>query len=71
MKAGAAPAAIAVDGFWSAEKTIDFWRKVDGCEEQDAASTDLADRDPDDQSTVTQISSKCPAGRDAVLYRDQ
>ena len=43
----------AVDGFWSAEKTIAFWRKVNGCEEGDAAATDLADKDPNDQSTVT------------------
>jgi len=59
----------AVDGFWSAEKTIAFWRKVNGCEEGDAASTDLADNDSNDQSTVTLITSHCPAGRDAVLYR--
>ena len=60
---------FAVDGFWSAERTIAFWRKIDGCEEGDAGTTDLADKDPDDQSTVTLITSHCPAGRDAVLYR--
>jgi polyhydroxybutyrate depolymerase len=59
----------AVDGFWSAEKTIAFWRKVNGCAEGDAASNDLSDKDTNDQSTVTLISSRCPAGRDAVLYR--
>jgi polyhydroxybutyrate depolymerase len=59
----------AVDGFWSAEKTIAFWRKVSACEDGDAAATDLADKDPNDQSTVTLVSSRCPAGRDAVLYR--
>jgi polyhydroxybutyrate depolymerase len=59
----------AVDGFWSAEKTIAFWRKLNGCDEGDAAATDLADKDSNDQSTVTLISSRCPAGRDAVLYR--
>ena len=59
----------AVDGFWSAEKTIAFWRKVNACEERNAASTDLADKDTSDQSTVTLISSRCPAGREAVLYR--
>ena len=59
----------AVDGFWSAEKTIAFWRKVNGCEEGSAASTDLADKDASDQSTVTLVPSRCPAGRDAVLYR--
>lgn len=60
---------FATDGYWSTEKTLNFWRHIDGCEEQDAASTDLDDRDPDDQSTVTKISSKCPAGTDVVLYR--
>jgi polyhydroxybutyrate depolymerase len=60
---------FAVDGFWSAEKTLRFWRKINGCEEGDAAATDLGDRDADDQSTVTLISSRCPEGRDAVLYR--
>jgi polyhydroxybutyrate depolymerase len=59
----------AVDGFWSAEKTIAFWRKVNACEDGDAAASDLADKDPNDQSTVTLITSRCPAGRDAVLYR--
>jgi len=59
----------AVDGFWSAEKTIAFWRKLNGCEEDDAAATDLGDRDPDDQSTVTLIGSRCPEGHDALLYR--
>jgi polyhydroxybutyrate depolymerase len=60
---------FATDGYWSTEKTLNFWRHVDGCEEQDAASTDLDDRDPNDQSTVTKISSKCPTGIDVVLYR--
>src|SRR3984893_14146781 len=48
----------AVDGFWSAEKTIAFWRKVNACEEGNVASTDLADKDQSDQSTVTLISSR-------------
>jgi polyhydroxybutyrate depolymerase len=60
---------FAIDGYWSTVKTLDFWRHVNGCEEQDAASTDLDDRDPDDQSTVTRISSTCPQGHDVVLYR--
>jgi polyhydroxybutyrate depolymerase len=60
---------FAADGFWSTEKTLNFWRRVNGCEEKDAGSTDLADRDRTDQSTVTRISSHCPAGRDVVLYR--
>jgi polyhydroxybutyrate depolymerase len=60
---------FAVDGFWSSEKTIAFWRKINGCEEADAAATDLADKDSNDQSTVTLVSSRCPAGHDALLYR--
>src|SRR5215469_5216733 len=36
---------FAIDGYWSTEKTLDFWRHVDGCEEQDAASTDLEHHD--------------------------
>jgi polyhydroxybutyrate depolymerase len=59
---------FAIDGYWSTEKTLGFWRHINGCEEQDAASTDLDDHDPNDQSTVTRISSKCPQGRDVVLY---
>jgi polyhydroxybutyrate depolymerase len=60
---------FAVEGFWSTEKTVQFWRKLNGCEETDAASVDLDDRDPNDDSTVTRISSTCPGGRDVLLYR--
>jgi polyhydroxybutyrate depolymerase len=60
---------FAVEGFWSTERTLAFWRRVNGCEAQDAASTDLDDRDHADQSTVTQVESRCPPGRDVVLYR--
>jgi polyhydroxybutyrate depolymerase len=60
---------FAIEGFWSTEKTVQFWRKLNGCEETDAASVDLDDRDPNDDSTVTRISSTCPAGRDVLLYR--
>ena len=60
---------FAVGDYWPAEKTLRFWRKINGCEEGDTAATDLADNDPNDQSTVTLITSRCPAGRDAVLYR--
>jgi len=60
---------FAVEGFWSTEKTVQFWRKLNGCEEKDAASVDLDDRDRSDESTVTRISSMCPAGRDVLLYR--
>ena len=60
---------FAADGYWSTAKTLAFWRRINGCEEQDAASTDLGDRDTADQSTVTRIELRCPDGRDVVLYR--
>jgi polyhydroxybutyrate depolymerase len=60
---------FAVEGFWSAEKTLAFWRRVNGCEAQDAASIDLDDRDHSDLSTVTRVESRCPPGHDVVLYR--
>ena len=58
---------FAIEGFWSTEKTVQFWRKLNGCEETDAASLDLDDRDPNDDSTVTRISSTCPQGHDVLL----
>jgi polyhydroxybutyrate depolymerase len=60
---------FAVAGFWSTPKTLDFWRRANGCDLQDADAVDLGDRDPADQSTVTRISSRCPPGRDVALYR--
>ncbi|WP_235939577.1 alpha/beta hydrolase family esterase [Bradyrhizobium hipponense] len=59
----------AADGFWSTEETLAFWRKLNGCETDDAGATDLPDKAPADQSTVTRISSRCPSGHDVVLYR--
>src|SRR5438552_6920088 len=59
---------FAADGFWSTEKTLAFWRRANGCENGDAAVTDVADRDNTDQTTVTQISSRCPPGLDVVLH---
>jgi polyhydroxybutyrate depolymerase len=59
---------FAVDGFWSADKTLAFWRKNNGCDAK-AIATDLADTDTADRSTVTRIDSNCPVGRDVVLYR--
>jgi polyhydroxybutyrate depolymerase len=60
---------FAVAGFWSTEKTFDFWRHSNGCETQDGAVADLDDRDKSDQSTVTRISARCPRGSDVELYR--
>jgi polyhydroxybutyrate depolymerase len=68
-RGGKGTSRFAVKGFWSTEKTLAFWRRLNGCEAQDAAVTDLDDRDQSDQSTVTQISSHCPPGHDVVLYR--
>ena len=59
----------AADGFWSTEETLAFWRKLNGCETGDAAAADLPDKTPADQTTVTRITSRCPAGHDVVLYR--
>jgi polyhydroxybutyrate depolymerase len=59
---------FAADGFWSADKTLAFWRKANGCDAK-ATTTDLADTDTADRSTVTRIDSNCPVGRDVVLYR--
>jgi polyhydroxybutyrate depolymerase len=60
---------FAADGYWSTGKTVAFWRKINSCEDDDAASSDLDDRDTTDQSTVTRVQSRCPEGRDVVLYR--
>ena len=60
---------FAVAGFWSTTKTLDFWRRVNGCELQDAGVVDLDDHDKTDQTTVSRIDSLCPQGRDVVLYR--
>jgi polyhydroxybutyrate depolymerase len=68
-KGGRGTSRYAVDGFWSAERTLGFWRKNNGCEAKDAAVTELEDTDRSDRSTVTRIDSKCPPGRDVVLYR--
>jgi polyhydroxybutyrate depolymerase len=59
----------AADGFWSTDETLAFWRKLNGCETDNSDITDLPDRAPADQSTVTRISSRCPRGHDVVLYR--
>ena len=56
-------------GFWSTAQTLAFWRRANACETEDAGAADLDDRDKADQSTVTRIASRCPPGRDVVLYR--
>ena len=66
---GSGSSYFAADGFWSTTKTLAFWRSINGCDTSDAAVTDLPDKNPADQSTVTRISSRCPAGHDVLLYR--
>jgi polyhydroxybutyrate depolymerase len=66
---GRATGRFAAAGLWSTEQTLAFWRRVNGCEDRDAAVTPLDDRDRNDRSTVTAVSSHCPAGRDVMLYR--
>ncbi|MBR0852430.1 prolyl oligopeptidase family serine peptidase [Bradyrhizobium diazoefficiens] len=60
---------FAADGFWSTGETFAFWRKLNGCDTGDASVTDLPDKAPADQSTVTRFTSRCPKGHDVVLYR--
>lgn len=60
---------FAADGFWSTEKTVAFWRELNGCDADDADVTDMPDKAPADQSTVTRITSRCPREHDVVLYR--
>jgi polyhydroxybutyrate depolymerase len=54
--------------FWSTGRTFEFWKKINGCAD-DAPPARVPDRDPDDNSSVTRIEGRCPAGRDIVLYR--
>jgi polyhydroxybutyrate depolymerase len=61
---------FAIDGYWSTEETLLFWRRINGCEASNAESVDVEDRDTKDQTTVTLVTSRCPHGRDlVVLYR--
>jgi polyhydroxybutyrate depolymerase len=54
---------------WATERTIAFWRRINGCEEAKGAVTDLPDTDRSDTSTVTRIESRCPPLKDVVEYR--
>lgn len=66
---GKSTSRYALPNVWSTEHTIAFWRKVNGCEAGSGATSNLPDKDAEDSSTVTRIDSRCPAGRDVVLYR--
>jgi polyhydroxybutyrate depolymerase len=69
FEGGRGSSRVAVGGFWSTAKTLDFWRRANGCDMRDAATIRLDHRDPSDPTTVTRIDSRCPTGRDVVLYR--
>jgi polyhydroxybutyrate depolymerase len=61
-----------VDGaatYLSTPDTVAFWRRVNGCAVEDAASDALPNPDAADRTSVTRISSRCPAGQDVLLYR--
>jgi len=55
--------------YLSTADTLAFWRRENACEAADAGTQALADRNADDHSTVTRVDSRCPAGRDVLLYR--
>jgi polyhydroxybutyrate depolymerase len=69
FEGGRGSSRFAVAGFWSTAKTFDFWRRANGCDIRDAAAIRLDHRDPSDPTSVTRIDSRCPPGRDVVLYR--
>jgi polyhydroxybutyrate depolymerase len=54
---------------WATERTVQFWKTVNGCGDGKGASTDLPDTSRTDKSTVTRIVHDCPPQRDVVLYR--
>ncbi|HLJ76104.1 MAG TPA: PHB depolymerase family esterase [Acidobacteriaceae bacterium] len=60
---------MGVSGLLSAEDTLRFWRKLDGCAPDDADATALPDVARDDGSHVVRVNSRCPAGIGVVLYR--
>jgi polyhydroxybutyrate depolymerase len=60
---------FAVSHVVSTPDTVRFWRRINGCEPDDGASLALPDVDAADGSTISRIDSRCPAGRDVVLYR--
>ncbi|MFN3310633.1 MAG: alpha/beta hydrolase family esterase [Thermomonas sp.] len=60
---------MGVSGLLSAEDTLRFWRRLDGCAPEDAGTTALADTAPDDGSQVVRVDSRCPPGTGVLLYR--
>ncbi|TCT26153.1 alpha/beta hydrolase family esterase [Thermomonas haemolytica] len=60
---------MGVSGLLSAEDTLRFWRRLDGCAPEDAGTTALADVAPDDGSRVVRVDSRCPPGTGVLLYK--
>ncbi|MCR6495688.1 prolyl oligopeptidase family serine peptidase [Thermomonas sp. S9] len=60
---------MGVSGLLSAEDTLRFWRRVDGCAPEDAGTTALPDVARDDHSRIVLVASHCPQGTDVRLYR--
>ena len=69
FEGGKGASRFAVDGYWSTVQTLAFWRRIGGCETGNGEVTNLDDRDHADESTVTRMESRCPPGREVVLYR--
>ena len=60
---------FALPKVWSTAATVDFWRKLNGCQLRDGATTTLPHREETHGSTVTIIASLCPPRGDVTLYR--
>lgn len=60
---------MGVSGLLSAEDTLRFWRRVDGCAPEDAGRTALPDVVADDDSRVVRVDSRCPPGTGVLLYQ--
>lgn len=60
---------MGVSGLLSAEDTLRFWRRIDGCSPEDAAQRPLPDIARDDHSHITLVTSRCPEDTDVRLYR--
>ncbi|HTB03965.1 MAG TPA: PHB depolymerase family esterase [Bradyrhizobium sp.] len=69
FEGGRGSSRFARPGFWSAMKTFDFWRHVNGCDAQQTDVAELEHRDPSDPTSVTRISARRASGRDVLLYR--
>lgn len=54
---------------WATERTVAFWKRVNGCGDGNGAATDMPDTSRADGSTVTRIVHDCPPQRDVVLWR--